>query len=96
MQGGVGPIGERGDDRANSFEAQHAAIIARTLQWADEAAGRHDYAEALRWVETVEGVGEPLPGEYEAKRQAWLAALDGHDGRSAPADRRDPEHDCST
>ena len=29
------------------FEAAHAAIIARTLRWADEAAARQDYGEAL-------------------------------------------------
>jgi hypothetical protein len=59
-------------DGSNIFESQHAAIIARTLRWADEAAARCDYAEAVRWVETVRSLGEALPGHYEAKRRVWL------------------------
>jgi len=62
--------------RAPTFEAQHAAIVARTLRWADEAAARDDYVEALRWVETIRGLGEELPDEYEAKRESWLGAID--------------------
>jgi hypothetical protein len=61
-----------GDDGSDGFESRHAQIIARTLRWADEAAARRDYVEALRWVETVRSLGEPLPGVYEAKRRAWL------------------------
>ena len=63
-------------ERANAFEARHAAIIARTLRWADEASARHDYAEAVRWVETIRSLGEELPGEFKAKREAWLRAVD--------------------
>lgn len=72
---GVGWTGDGGDDRSDRFEAKHAAIIARTLRWADEAAGRHDYAQALHWIETVQSLGEALPSDYEAKRQGWLEAL---------------------
>lgn len=54
------------------FESQHAAIIETTLRWADEAAARRDYAEALRWVETIRSLGEALPEHYEAKRRMWL------------------------
>lgn len=46
-------------------------IIGRTLRWADEAAARRDYVEALRWVDTVRSLGEALPGHYEAKRRVW-------------------------
>ena len=63
------------------FEAQHAAIIARTLRWADEAAARHDYVEAVRWVETIRSLGEELPNEYKAKRETWLEAI-GPDHRA--------------
>ena len=62
--------------RAPAFEAQHSAIIARTLRWADEAAARHDYVEAVRWVETIRGLGEELPNEYKAKLEAWLDDID--------------------
>ncbi len=82
---GVGPSGDGSDDRSEGFEAKHAAIIARTLRWADEAAGRHDYAEALRWIETVQGLGEALPSDYEAKRQGWVDALDRT--RTSPSSR---------
>lgn len=64
------------------FESQHAAIIERTLRWADQAAARDDYAEALRWVETVRSLGEALPEHYEAKRRTWRrlasAVTDAH------------------
>jgi hypothetical protein len=62
-------------DHSQGFEARHAAIIARTLRWADEAAARDDYAEALRWVETIDRLGEALPEAYETKRRAWRNAL---------------------
>lgn len=68
-----------GEGGSSAFECKHAAIIARTLRWADEAAARRDYLEALRWIETVRSVGEPLPEDYEAKRRAWrrLASAPG-------------------
>jgi hypothetical protein len=66
------PANNSGDDGSNAFESTHAEIIARTLRWADEAAARRDYAAALRWIETVRSIGQPLPGHYEEKRRAWL------------------------
>lgn len=69
---GPGAAADGGEDRSNVFESQHAAIIGRTLRWADEAASRSDYVEALRWVETVRSLGEALPEQYEAKRRTWL------------------------
>ena len=58
------------------FEAEHAAIIGRTLRWADDAAARGEYAKAVRWVDTVRGLGEGLPDEYEAKQESWLNAIE--------------------
>lgn len=75
-------MSEGGHGPAESFEARHAAIIARTLRWADEAAGRRDYVEALRWVEKVRSLGQTLPHDYEAKRQAWLQAVDRSEAAS--------------
>ena len=63
-------------DQPPVFEAQHAAIIARTLRWADEAAARHDYVEAVRWVETIRRLGDEVPEEYKAKLDSWLGAID--------------------
>ena len=63
-------------ERVAEFEAQHAAIIARTLAWADESAARGEYVEAVRWVETVRDMGHDLPSEYEANRDMWLSAIE--------------------
>jgi hypothetical protein len=63
-------------ERVAAFEAKHEAIIARTLGWADAAAARRDYAQAVRWVETVRGLGHALPAEYETKHEAWLSAIE--------------------
>ena len=49
--------------------------MARSLGWARESAARGDYADALGWVRVVEAIGDPIPREYEAKRQVWLSAL---------------------
>lgn len=87
---GAGAMNEGGHGHPASFEARHAAIIARTLGWADEAAERSDYVEALRWVETIRSLGRPLPHDYEAKRQAWLTAADrceATSGQTAPRRR---------
>ena len=69
-------MSDSGHEHPESFEAKHAAIIARTLGWADAAAERGDWREALRWVEKVRSLGQTLPAEYETKRQAWLQAVD--------------------
>jgi len=86
---GPGTTGDGGEDRSTVFESQHAAIIERTLRWADEAAARRDYAEALRWVETVRGLGQALPEYYEAKRQTWLQFASGSRGPTLN-NRRNP------
>jgi hypothetical protein len=63
-------------ERGAAFEARHAAIIGRTLRWADEAAARRDYRRAVHWIETVRGLGHGLPREYEGKLGIWLNAID--------------------
>ena len=59
-------------DRAGD---RHLAAVARSLGWARESAAGGDYADALGWVRVVEAIGDPIPHEYEAKRQVWLSAL---------------------
>jgi hypothetical protein len=86
---GPGRTGDGGDDRSTLFESQHAAIIERTLRWADEAAARRDYVEALRWVETIRSLGEALPEYYEAKRQTWLQSASASPGPTL-TNRRSP------
>ena len=62
-----GPQGDQGPGGA--------AVAARTLRWADEAASRGDYADALGWIEVVRATADGLPGPYERKRVAWLREL---------------------
>ncbi len=45
--------------------------VARTLAWADEAAARDDFQDALAWLSTLESVGHTVPPEYEIKREQW-------------------------
>ena len=48
--------------------------IAATLRWADAAAARHDYEEALHWLDTVAAICDELPDGYAIKRAAWQDA----------------------
>jgi len=70
--------GDTNDRQAGAgigFEAQHAAIIGRTLRWADDAAARCDYVQAVRWLDTVRALGQDLPDEYKRKHENWLDAM---------------------
>jgi hypothetical protein len=58
-------------------EAKHLVAVARTLQWADEAAERGDHFDAVAWLETLEAIGDQLPEVYENRRAAWSAQLGG-------------------
>jgi hypothetical protein len=60
-------------------EAKHPVAVARSLQWADEAAKRGEHSDALAWLHVIEAIGDELPETYQAKRQAWLLAF-GTDG----------------
>jgi hypothetical protein len=54
---------------------RHRLAVASSLEWAQDAAERGDYADALEWVLTVEAIGEELPPGYQTQRQAWRSAL---------------------
>lgn len=69
---GAAPASNNSDDRSSAFESRHTEIVARTLRWADEAAARCDYVEALRGSRRFEASANPLPKDYEVKRRAWL------------------------
>ncbi len=58
-----------------SAHDRHLAAVARSLGWAEEAAARGDYADALSWVGVVEAIGDLIPIEYQTKRKAWRTAL---------------------
>jgi len=58
-------------------EEKHERAVARTLEFAEEAASRSDFSEALAWLETLDAIGRRLPSEYVSKRLEWrLAAAD--------------------
>jgi hypothetical protein len=59
----------------NESESKHLAAVARSLEWADEAAERGNYRDALGWLQAVEAAGDELPETYEAKRNAWLLTI---------------------
>ena len=54
---------------------RHRVAVANTLGWAQEAAERGDYADALEWLRTVEAIGEQLPPGYLTQRRAWRSTL---------------------
>jgi hypothetical protein len=58
-----------------SAHDRHLAAVARSFAWAEEAAARGKYADALSWVAVVEAIGDLIPVEYQTKRRAWLSAL---------------------
>ena len=73
-------------DPRDDSDRGHAAAIARSLRWADEAAERADWTDALGWVDAVEACGDELPDEFSAKRDAWLLALNEQRSSSTRAE----------
>ena len=53
----------------------HRIAVANTLSWAEESAGRGDYANALAWLNVLDAIRETLPEAYEIKRLDWRRAL---------------------
>jgi hypothetical protein len=62
-------------DTVSAAQARHDRAVARTLEWADQAAERGQHATALEWLQTVEAIGDELSGEYQSKRNRWRRAL---------------------
>jgi len=69
--------------------AKHERAVAQTLEWADQAAGRGKYADALAWLKMTEAIGDRLSGAYEEKRRHWRAAL-----RHSRGDRKGSARDA--
>ncbi|HEY5144632.1 MAG TPA: hypothetical protein VII98_14130 [Solirubrobacteraceae bacterium] len=63
--------GELFGTRPSGTHERHQAAVARTLGWADEAARRHDFHDALAWLKTLEATGEILPDHYQRKQEEW-------------------------
>ncbi len=54
---------------------RHERAAARMLEFAEEAASRGAFSDALGWLGTLEAVGRHLPAEYLTKQQEWRLAL---------------------
>jgi len=77
VSSGPSPAAERAIDPRRapaSGRSRHLAAVARSFGWADESAARGDYADALGWVDVIAAMRDPIPQEYQIKRQAWLRA----------------------
>ena len=48
---------------------------ARSTGRSDQAAEDGDAANALTWLRAFEAIGDPLPDDYQKKREAWRRAL---------------------
>jgi hypothetical protein len=57
------------------LDSRHQQAVARTLEWAADAARRNDLRDALAWLETIEAVDERLPEGWEEQRKEWEADL---------------------
>ncbi len=53
---------------------KHEAAVRSTLACADEAAALLDFHGALRWLSTIEAIGDQLPREYLDRQSAWALA----------------------
>lgn len=71
-----------GTRRGDAHE-RHQAAVARTLAWADEAAARHDFHDALAWLKTLKAIGETLPDHYLLKQEAWTRRARANAARKA-------------
>jgi hypothetical protein len=57
-----------------SADAAHQRAVDRTFSFAQEAASRGDFGEAVAWLGVVEAVDGALPKEWARTRESWLRA----------------------
>ena len=56
-------------------ETRHQWAVRRTLGFADDAAAREDWHDALAWIRTLEALGHQFTSEHLAKHTRWQQAL---------------------
>lgn len=56
---------------------RHRSAIDRSVGWAEAAAARGDYYDALGWLAVVEAVGPPLTAQQLGLRRTWLTRMAG-------------------
>lgn len=71
--------GADGADLLDLVEETIEVLTARCLRYADEAAAREDYGDALAWLATV--AYDALPATYRNRRREWLRARPDRAGR---------------
>jgi hypothetical protein len=77
------PVDARCDGDAMTRAERHERAVARTLGWAQEAAEREAFGEALEWLHMVERIDGALPPDWERRQASWrLMARDMHSGRA--------------
>jgi hypothetical protein len=61
---------------ATGPESRPNRAVARTLESADAAAARGDYADALAWLGSLDAIGHQLDPQYESRRARWRSELE--------------------
>ncbi len=58
---------------ATGVRDRHARAIKQSLRFAQAAADKGEYREALEWLKAVEAADGALPPEWEQTRSVWQA-----------------------
>lgn len=61
---------------ATRARSRQDRVVARTLESADAAAARGDYADALARLRTLDAIGHQLDPVYESKRAGWQSKVE--------------------
>jgi hypothetical protein len=60
---------------APSVEQRHERAVAQTLRWAQEAADRDAFGDALDWLDVVEVVEGDLAPGWKRTQSSWRLAV---------------------
>lgn len=74
-----------GEQRRRERQRRHDEALTNTLGLAEQAAAAGNYADALRWLDVIEAIGDELPRRYRAARERWRALLDPRPVERRPA-----------
>lgn len=61
---------------ADSVEQRHERAVAQTLRWAQDAADRDAFSDALDWLDVVEVVDGDLAPGWKRTQSSWRVAVD--------------------
>ncbi len=57
--------------QSSGHEERHNRAVAQTLSWANEAAAREAFDDALQWLRTVEVVDGELSQGWQRTKTSW-------------------------